>query len=583
MATCRASNGHGSWSDSINLTIQNPDTVFSGTNTICFSTAGTFTGKPTGALEVTLSTKVIESCDASTNRLTITGHNMVTGELVYAEDGAGTLPTSTGTYATPSGTARYVRVVDANTITLHGSQYGATTGDHVVDWTGSGTGQLLRGIGTIVTGYLRSGKRCLIRGGETIEAYAMGEFFDYNLAVETGQLGSFGTGKATIRSRVGQNIITLPANNAANNIVIKDLILDNNGQSCLGISGVAKRWDGLTILRVEAHDSGSGDFSRCFVLNGVQWDAQNTVIQDCDLTDGVYQIFGTGEYFSILGNVQTHTHVGGGPEHNLRLTWVDKSLIAHNHLIDGGTTKTIFRIQGSGADGAPSQYCTVNFNWFQNINIPLAWPTMIGSSDSSASSNINDFRIECNFFDYQSWLGPYAMTVYCTHSIFSNNLFRLLGNVSGSVFSMSGHPGISSDDAPAHLRFEHNSVFTSSASGSLVLVDLNRDDTRVSQQGLSDDIKVYNNIVSAPAGATVSAISNPDGATNVVHAGNLVQQSYPGWVTEPPVTADDFALELGSAAIGAGSDSAGAIYDYAGESWMNTKRDVGAVQWRKAA
>lgn len=47
--------GDATTTEEVEITVDDPDTVFSGTNTICFSTTGTFTGKPTGASEVTTS------------------------------------------------------------------------------------------------------------------------------------------------------------------------------------------------------------------------------------------------------------------------------------------------------------------------------------------------------------------------------------------------------------------------------------------------------------------------------------------------------------------------------------------------
>jgi hypothetical protein len=42
--------------DSVTITVTDPSAVFSGTNTICFSTSGNFTGAPAGATQVTIST-----------------------------------------------------------------------------------------------------------------------------------------------------------------------------------------------------------------------------------------------------------------------------------------------------------------------------------------------------------------------------------------------------------------------------------------------------------------------------------------------------------------------------------------------
>lgn len=45
--------GDGTATDSVVITVTDPDTVFSGTNTVCISTSGTFTGCPSGASNIT--------------------------------------------------------------------------------------------------------------------------------------------------------------------------------------------------------------------------------------------------------------------------------------------------------------------------------------------------------------------------------------------------------------------------------------------------------------------------------------------------------------------------------------------------
>src|SRR4030066_531277 len=50
------------------ITVQDPDTVFAGTNTICFSTSGTFTGCPAGATQTTTSNFVTAIANQTTNK-----------------------------------------------------------------------------------------------------------------------------------------------------------------------------------------------------------------------------------------------------------------------------------------------------------------------------------------------------------------------------------------------------------------------------------------------------------------------------------------------------------------------------------
>jgi uncharacterized protein affecting Mg2+/Co2+ transport len=55
-ATLTVTDENGSYAtDTVTIQVQDPDTVFSGTDTICFSTSGTFTGAPSGSLQVTTS------------------------------------------------------------------------------------------------------------------------------------------------------------------------------------------------------------------------------------------------------------------------------------------------------------------------------------------------------------------------------------------------------------------------------------------------------------------------------------------------------------------------------------------------
>lgn len=54
--TCIAYDGVSTASVNVSVTVNDPDVVFSGTNTVCVSTAGNFTGAPSGASQVTIGT-----------------------------------------------------------------------------------------------------------------------------------------------------------------------------------------------------------------------------------------------------------------------------------------------------------------------------------------------------------------------------------------------------------------------------------------------------------------------------------------------------------------------------------------------
>lgn len=74
------------------------------------------------------------TADAGTNQLTATGHGLVSGAHVCVES-AGTLPAGLAEY-----TNYYVRVVDANTLTLHPTPGDAAANTNIVDIGDTGTG-----------------------------------------------------------------------------------------------------------------------------------------------------------------------------------------------------------------------------------------------------------------------------------------------------------------------------------------------------------------------------------------------------------------------------------------------------------
>src|SRR4030065_2651648 len=66
--TLTAFDGTNSATTNTTITVQDPNTVFAGSNTICFSTSGTFTGCPSGATHTTTSNFVTAIANQTTSK-----------------------------------------------------------------------------------------------------------------------------------------------------------------------------------------------------------------------------------------------------------------------------------------------------------------------------------------------------------------------------------------------------------------------------------------------------------------------------------------------------------------------------------
>lgn len=90
---------------------------------------------------ITPTSIAVSGIDTGTEQLTATAHGLTTADdvLLHVSTG-GALPAATPTLST---TARYyVRVIDANTVTLHPTAADATNNTNTINFTGAGTGTL---------------------------------------------------------------------------------------------------------------------------------------------------------------------------------------------------------------------------------------------------------------------------------------------------------------------------------------------------------------------------------------------------------------------------------------------------------
>jgi hypothetical protein len=114
--------------ETVEITVADPDTVFSGTNTICFSTSGTFTGKPTGAQEVAVSAgglvAAFDTYKGTNKRILLCAGESWTNTTAMSINMAG--PFTIGRY----GTGANPNIINGLTpSTTHAIQFGASAVD----------------------------------------------------------------------------------------------------------------------------------------------------------------------------------------------------------------------------------------------------------------------------------------------------------------------------------------------------------------------------------------------------------------------------------------------------------------------
>jgi len=388
----------------------------------------------------------------------------------------------------------------------------------------------------VVSAYLASGRRILLRRGET---FSCDSTMVLNLP-GPGLIGAFGSGE---RPRIESDVAVFRLSGSSPQLEdwrIMDLELASTG-SAQGIfsEGTHQR---VLLYRLWIHDFSAGvlfDSGKTDWYGHPLYDV--AAIAECSIHDttSAWCAYVAARRLVVLGNDMHDSAIS----HVLRVTWTDRAVISDNHLADAGFQRHVLKMHApchwstNGSDcNHPDEYTqkvVISGNRFAGEEPD--WPVAIAPRNGAQFEPIRDVIVEANHFLAGAIRDQMMLYIDAEDVSVRNNVFScsdLSNRVHVPVYLVQRGIG----PLPRAIDVRHNSVY-SGDSVDLALVRI--------EAGQAEDVLVRNNLISAPNAGNVVALSGT--GTDVVEQNNLVTDD-PGFITDPPVQASDFQITAGSPA-----------------------------------
>lgn len=456
--------------DTVVITVEDPDDVYSGENTVCVSNGDSFDGCPAGALQV--------------------GNTNDFGETLSANIG--------------------------------------------------------------------SGKRVLFRRGDTFQS-STGVSMSF---IGPSTVGAFGSGELPVVN-ADTSVISFSDGSLLDDARIMDLDMRGSGSSRM--MGANDMVSNILIYRVR----GTG------FHQGIQFavTSSHTFIAavDCDIEEigagsGGNIVYATGDNMAWLGNRFVDSMDG---EHVLRLSYSNKTVVAHNHLEGAADDKLELTMRCEVYDGPACRYWIVSDNTF--VSGLSEWISGFGNGSAGHADQTNDVIIERNYYRLSGPNSYAYLLVFADEATVRNNILDLTGNVGlGVSLQRLG------DEGPHTNNWAFNNTCYSADDASEKTCV--RIDAEVSQSVAA------NNLLVAPGVTTKRVAIDGNGANTLEN--NLSVDS-PAFATEPPTEPSHFALTGASIElIDQGSTHGQACGDFMlnqrcfdGDGNNSAECDVGAFEY----
>lgn len=448
------------------ITVLDPDIVFSGNNTICLSSGGNFTNCPSGAQQVT---------------------------------------------------------------------YGTAN------------------ITTALSTYVATGKRILIRRGETWTAPTVSKI----TANGPGILSSFGpkTGGVyddlapVIQTSSAALVISSGATPSISDWRITDLTFDGmSSGTSQAISG-GGGFNQFTFLRLWIKNQYNGILLFSGVLDGLNsggspghnlWDqisVFDSTIENAFGGGGGYLAFLSAARLAIMGNMLNDATA---VEHVLRLPFVTKGVITNNTLGQPAPTKVVIKLHSAiwgTADvtgGGYTEEVIISDNKLIGAN--TAWTVALEPRNNTNDERLRNILVERNWFVAGTGT-VLALRASGQEFTIRNNIFDMSG---GTAFRCAEVSQIAVEPPPTDIRYYNNTCYNASVGV-----------TGVKIGGSAVNVSVINNIASAPAG-TITMIDGT-GASGLISLNNLSDMPTTLFANAAPTIPGDFSLSATSPAINIGT------------------------------
>jgi len=472
------------------ITVEDPDVVFAGAKTSCFSTTGNFAGCPQDANRV-------KTSDLAAVKEAATTTNSVRRLLLRR-----------GEKWTASTTAHF-----------------AVPGPGIIGAFGSGARPVIQvspAFGEAAVVSFSSARTPDMKDWRLMDVTIDGSPNVVNKAWAVGTMG--GIDQLTLL-RVNPNAVRL-------GIMFSETLLDIHNSSSDSAFHGHHIWDQLSVVDMDITNMGAGK-----PLD------PNTYVHGTYLAGE--RVFFAGN--SIDGNGKQLT----GASHNARFTYLGKAAISNNSLQRPGPVQHNIKLHGAtwgntgvsgtgGIGGGFTRWVVISDNLFTSSY--NGWQVTLGPLDGEKDSRVKDVILERNL--HRS--GPatqIGQVIWASEVTSRNNIF----DTTGALYHASIRVGRRSPATQPsdHVRVYNNTMFSADASNDFVAVELHPDVTFVT---------VQNNLAYAPLDSRRAMISGTGSPAAPVVASNnstdlLVDPLFAG----PVSSAAGFKLKGGSYARKAGS------------------------------
>lgn len=418
---------------------------------------------------------------------------------------------------------------------------------------------------TIIIAYATDNRRVLLKHDDTFTGAANTAFNNSGVMI-----GMYGTGaKPRIRTTgtANNSHILSAANQTASDCILMDLDID--GQSDVHrdffVASGTHHLSQLLFFRLDIHDLGGG-FS---VTAGSIAVPDQIFIIECTVehiksTSGSAAsegIFLFASQLGILGNTLDDTlDVTGAAEHLLRLGYVDRGVVSHNVIsnVHSGKEMIALRAPNSALGNPPypssspkTAFVVVSYN---NIEVNTYQGIQTDTEGVAGQvAIIEDVIIESNFFTRTTTGQALTRTRAKRVSLRNNVADSTVGTNTVNPFEIRGDGVL--NVAASDVWVYNNSTYSGGTQTARIV--------RIEGVNVTG-LVVRNNILYKPNGAAPVAVSDSNpGSNSYVESNDLLTD--PSFVVDPPVVAEDFALDVGSPAIDAGYPVP-VLYDYNGDS-----------------
>lgn len=369
-----------------------------------------------------------------------------------------------------------------------------------------------------------------------------------------------------------------------NNVKFMDLEFDGESKANTAFANSGSNYDDFTFARLNIHHIGGGielslnQISSGGISNGV-------FLHDSTLSNiigggnqGNHGILVGAQNVSIQGNSFSTSTTG---EHHLRLQFIDKGVVSHNHVDNSASGKEMIALRSPCDGSSPCQD-----SWFPGLFSPgesaHTKKVVISENDIEADEyaglhvgpvastdtwGIQDIIIEGNLWD------AVATVIRVDGSGSSDKVKRI--TIRNEIIDKSGTAnndaiiaiGLNVGSAdPTLIWTYHNSIHGGSASYAAINY----------AAGVTGEIT--NNLFYSPTATTPDTLSGGSATVGTNSSDSQAKNNKP-WTGNPPSGATGWGIDAAEYADGAGDESIPVFDDYAGTIRNLANMDLGAVSY----